>query len=304
MSTSQTRDEFACHLASHGVSPDTVVGFLRQKQADDADMKTTIEAMQAHAESTRDELLVSEVIILETEYRHYCGAVMANLSETTRAMYGDAVWSAVFGGVHMPEAGWTLEELSDFTKRIEQRYLSAATREQYETAQKLGGPWAGCYLDGDAGHYTYDEIDAILGKMNADFLELLKSHRASGELFFNQTIDDAVIRAYESGRWDIRREGDKIIDIKIPFLMSRYLIEPDERLKRHYACHCPWARKSILAEQSVSSSFCHCSLSYTKRVFEDAFRRPLDGRVVGTVLDGRSLQCVFEIDIPADMLVE
>ena len=302
MAKEQTMKEFELFVAEKGVSAEMVSQYLHQKRAEYADMRLTIEAMYEYAESTQDEDLVSEVVILETEFTDWCGGVMKKLSETTRKLYGDEVWEKVFSGVQMPQAGWTTEELAEFTYAIEQKYLSATTRENYECAHKKGGPFARAFEECDRKELTREDVDRAIDRINAGFMDLLREHHKSGKIFFNQKIDDAIIAEYESGKWNMRREGSKIIFMKIPFLMSRYLTETDRRMKRFYACHCPWARKSILTDQTVSSSFCYCSLGHDKYELESAFGRVLDGRVICSVLDGESLRCMFEVDIPADVL--
>jgi len=298
MNKMQIAEEFQKYIEENGVSSETVNQFIRKKQDENANMMLTVQAMKEYAQLTGDELLVSEVIIQETDFDKWCGAVMANLSKTTQKMYGSEVWEKIFKEMQMPKPGWTLDELSDFTYNIEQKYLSAATREKYECAHKLGGPFVTSYKESDRKELTLEAIDLIIEKMNAELIDLLKEHNKSGELFFNQKIDDSVMKEYETGKWNIRREGLKIIFMKIPFLMSKYLTETDNRMKRYYACHCPWARKSILKDQTVSPSFCYCSLGHDKQGLENAFGRQLEGRVICSVLDGNSLQCVFEVDIP------
>jgi len=90
---------------------------------------------------------------------------------------------------------------------------------------------------------------------------------------------------------------------KIPYLTRRYLAAEDIRMKRFYACHCPWIRNSIIQEEgAVSRHFCHCSLGHAKRPFDVAFAMAVTGRVIETVMDEDGLVCCFEIDIPQDWL--
>jgi len=87
------------------------------------------------------------------------------------------------------------------------------------------------------------------------------------------------------------------------YIMSKYLDETDNKMKRYYACHCPWARQSILKDKTISKSFCYCSFGHDKYELESAFGRSLDGRVICSVLEADSLQCIFEVDIPRDILL-
>jgi len=51
-----------------------------------------------------------------------------------------------------------------------------------------------------------------------------------------------------------RREGNVIYETKIPYMTKLYLAETDPKLKRYYACHCPWAREAIKNENVVYGS--------------------------------------------------
>ncbi|MCL2404346.1 MAG: hypothetical protein FWC92_02235 [Defluviitaleaceae bacterium] len=301
MTKTQIMDDFKSFVKEHGVSTETVNQFIRQRKADNTDMLMTINAMKEYADSTKDELLVSEVFILMTDFNEWCGGTMKHLSKTTQNMYGDEVWGKIFKDVKMPEVGWTADDLSDFTYKIEQKYLSATTKENYECAQKMGNPFTRSFTDSDKKHLAISDVDLLINKLNTKFLNALRKCHKSGELFFNQKIDDVAMKEYETGRWSMRREGSKIILTKNPYMMSKYLTETDNKLKRYYACHCPWARQSILTDKTVSKSFCYCSFGHDKYELESAFGRQLDGRVVCSVLEEGNIQCIFEVDIPDDI---
>jgi hypothetical protein len=213
------------------------------------------------------------------------------------------VWEQVFGGKEMPQAGWTLEEMSDFACEIEQKYIAAVSKENYESVLKYKTHRSN-YKNtrGHKNFQTLEDIDLFLQKRNADILALHKRYYKSGNIYFNQILDDSVIADCESGRLDARREGKKIICYQIPFLWSKYLAEPDSRMKRYYACHCPWVRKSILKENSVSKSFCHCSFGHERPWLESAFGRELDGRVICSAVEENCYECAFEFDIPDDIM--
>lgn|GEM_PF-830487 len=297
----QIANEFELFVKKNGISTETANQFIQQKKAENADMLTTINAMKEYADSTQDETLVSIVFPLMTDFNEWCGGSMKHLSETTRNMYGEEVWAKIFEGEQMPEVGWTADEMSDFTCKIEQKYLAATTRENYECAQKKGNPFTRQFKESDKKNLTIADIDLIINMLNTKFLNELEACNKSGKLFYNQKIDDAVLKEYETGKWFMRREGAKIIMTKNPYLMSRYLSETNNKMKRYFACHCPWARQSILKDKTVSKSFCYCSFGHDKYELETAFGRTLDGRVVCSVLEPDSLQCIFELDIPSDI---
>jgi len=211
MTKTQIMNDFKLFVKEHGISTETVNQFIRQKKAENADMLMTINAMKEYADSTKDELLVSEVFPLMTDFNEWCGGSMKHLSDTTRKMYGDEVWGKIFKNMQMPEVGWTADDMSDFTYKIEQKYLSATTKENYECAQKKGNPFSRMFKESDKKNLTINDVDLLIDELNAKFLNALRKCHKSDKLFFNQKIDDFVMKAYETGKWSMRREGSKII---------------------------------------------------------------------------------------------
>jgi hypothetical protein len=84
-------------------------------------------------------------------------------------------------------------------------------------------------------------------------------------------------------------------------MVQEYLEETDEKMKRYYACHCAWARESILDDVvDVSANFCHCSGGFTKMPWEAALDQPLEYEMVKSVLRGDD-ECSFIIHLPKDV---
>ena len=73
------------------------------------------------------------------------------------------------------------------------------------------------------------------------------------------------------------------------------------RMKRYYACHCPFAKESILPDSVVSPVLCHCSLGHVMNFKEAFLGRELEGRVVHSVLNG-NMTCEYEITISEDIM--
>lgn len=72
-------------------------------------------------------------------------------------------------------------------------------------------------------------------------------------------------------------------------------------MKRYHACHCPFAKESILSDATVSPLLCHCSQGHVMNSMEALFDRELEGRPIRSVLNG-DLRCEYEIDIPEDIM--
>ena len=143
-------------------------------------------------------------------------------------------------------------------------------------------------------------IDEYLKRKRENAIAELEKHRDDGSLFYNQYISAEVVDFVKS-RPDVlsgERRGNTIYHTKIPFMVQEYLDEKDERMKRYFACHCAWARESILNDDvDVSDSFCHCSGGFTKMPWEAALDQSLEYDMVKSVLKGDD-ECSFIIYLP------
>jgi len=143
-------------------------------------------------------------------------------------------------------------------------------------------------------------IDEYLKQKREAAIAELEKHRDEGTLFYNQYITDDVVQFVKS-RPDVLsgEKREKIIyHTKIPYMVQKFLEAKDEKMKRYYACHCAWARESILDDEvDVSSDFCHCSGGFTKMPWEAALDQPLEYEMVKSVLKGDE-ECSFVIHLP------
>lgn len=99
----------------------------------------------------------------------------------------------------------------------------------------------------------------------------------------------------------VRRENELHITA-FPSEIEKYLNEADERKKLYNACHCPFARDSILSENRiVSKTLCNCSLGHCKVRWEVILNRELDGKVLQSALNG-DLLCKYVIYLPDDIM--
>jgi hypothetical protein len=145
------------------------------------------------------------------------------------------------------------------------------------------------------------DIDTYIERSAAGFILQLEKHSETGSLFYNQAITPDVV-AWVSNHPEIAcvvRDGDTLYKTKIPYRAERYLAETDPLQRRYYACHCPWARDSILpGADAVSSEFCHCSAGYVVQVWEKALDTKLEVEVLETALAGDD-RCRFAIRLPS-----
>lgn len=132
-----------------------------------------------------------------------------------------------------------------------------------------------------------------------NFIRLNKEN----EDFYGQKITDEVlefIRKNPAMPAPVRK-GNKLICMAFPYDMQEYLKAKDSTMKRYNACHCPFAKESILSEKPVSATLCYCSLGHVMNFAEAFLDRKLEGKVVHSVLSG-DLTCEYEITIPDDIM--
>jgi hypothetical protein len=143
-------------------------------------------------------------------------------------------------------------------------------------------------------------IDEYLKQKRENEIANLVKHRDEGKLFYNQYISDEVVEFVKS-RPDVlsgERRGNTIYHTKIPYMVQEFLDTKDEKMKRYYACHCAWARESILDDDvEVSANFCHCSGGFTKMPWEAALDQSLEYEMVKSALKGDD-ECSFVIHLP------
>ena len=230
----------------------------------------------------------------------------AEVADVLHEKLGDAVGenkrNEIFEGIDLPPLGTPSSEKPKFTKAIMDRM---ETMVDPETCQKVLSDVAHGlpkdYWKAERDKYLEaGNIDDYLAAKRKAAIENLEKHRDEGSLFYNQEITDEVVEWVKS-RPDVlsgERRGNVIYHTKIPFLTKKYLEETDEKMKRYYACHCAWARETILSgDIEVSPTFCYCSGGFTKMPWEVALDQPLKVEMVKSALKGDD-ECAFKIYLP------
>jgi len=273
-----------------GKNMETIDRYIQQKRKENVNTYDLIKMLSKYLKSKGNTDLVAELGL-----HGFCACKMTRLSKVINRLHGETVWGQIFGGVEVPTetwTDWTLTERKDFTLFMQKRILSVISEDDYKHAlEAVSRTWVS-----DDGSVGAEKKDVTLSDLDT-FIKESNESRVN----YHGT-DNTSLNEFNSEEWKIRREGLKIISIQIPFLKNKYLSQTDEKMKRYYACRCPWVRASILEGETVASSFCHCSLGYHKQGFETFLGRHLEGRVVQSVVDEGVLQCVFEIDIPNDIM--
>ncbi|TFG10734.1 hypothetical protein EU538_00980 [Candidatus Thorarchaeota archaeon] len=231
--------------------------------------------------------------------------VMEVLSDALADEIGDSWREQIFEDITLPPLGTPSGEKNKVAQIVIQRIerlLDQETCEEILSKVAHGIPRE--YYEKERQKYLdAGSLQEYVKRKRADAIENLVKHREEGTLFYTQEITDEVLD-FVSSRPDIltgELREDVIYHTKIPYMTKEYLAETDERMKRFYYCHCPWARESILDDDiDVSSTLCYCSAGFTKQPWEVALDQPLEIRLVKSVLKG-DLECSFEIQLPKDI---
>jgi hypothetical protein len=149
----------------------------------------------------------------------------------------------------------------------------------------------------------YNNIDDFLKASLDEAIQEFTNYRDTRKLFYGQPITFEVLEFLLKNQ-DIlapKRYDFNLYISACPYDMVHYLQETDTRKKRYYACHCPFARESILSENGeVSKTICLCSLGHAKIMWDTIFGRELDGEVVQSAWGG-DLACKY-VNLSEDII--
>lgn len=302
-------DDFESFLAESRISSidaadyDTVMSYSKKIAETSNDIKKVLSILQDYGIYTNQKAIVSAMF----EFFE-APAVPAILSQHIKETLGEERWSKIMSGIDTPVISFTPDQRSNYMRNIMSK-LNVYTDESTECKifkHVSHGLTRSYYKSARDEFIKYKNIDKFLEISNQEFLNDLIKHRDSERLFYGQPIDNRVIDYLKSDpKFWWKRHGSEIHITKMPYRTLDYLNAGDIRMKQYYACHCPWARKSIIQKEGpVRKSICSCSLSLTKMYIEAALDRALEAENIETVLDGKSLFCTTAIHIPADILEE
>lgn len=149
----------------------------------------------------------------------------------------------------------------------------------------------------------YNDLDAFINDSVKEGIADFEKLYSEGKDFYGQPITKEVLDFIRQnpGMLSGVRDGSKMYFTAFPANMFEYLQASDSRMKRYHACHCPFAKESILADKTVSSTLCYCSLGHIKNFWEAVFDRELEGEVVTSALNGDTL-CKYVVFLPDDIM--
>ncbi len=242
---------------------------------------------------------IIEIIDISESYN-----AMDNLFQRVAEQHGEKIRNEIFENISIPPLGIHPEKKPEFTKVIMKRLIEKIGDE------KTIGLLKPC-LHGRPGDITKDredflrlnDIDEFLKLKKQELIERLQKHQKEGTLEFAQYIDEEVIEFIKNTPTINPgiREGDKIIEAKLPYQTKKHIQAKEKRMKGFFSCYCPWIRGAIKngTNNELFSHFCYCSAGYTKKYWDVIFDQPVTVEPIETSLTG-GLLCKFAVHIPKE----
>jgi hypothetical protein len=227
--------------------------------------------------------------------------VPVRLGRRLAELTGEDRRDAAFRDLPIPLPGADPGARVDFTRELTDRLCAALDAETFTdvfTANLHFVP-DGAYGEARRRYLAAPGIDAFLEDEHRRYVADLARMRDEGELYFTQRITDEVVahvRDTPTCGGGVR-DGDVVRVSKIPYQADGYLRETDATRRRYLACHCPWARESILHGEPVSARFCECSAGFEKRYWDEVLGQPVRVDVVRSALGGDPV-CEFAVHLP------
>jgi len=228
-----------------------------------------------------------------------------NLHAKLADAFGEAERDAFFEGVSLPPLGTPNEKkpalVQQVLDRLEIHDPKVCKRILGSGLRNLRDEW---FQDAVTEYKACSGVDEYLAKRSERFIAELEKHKQEGEWWFVQEITDDVIehvRQHPMMSGGVR-EGTIVYEVKIPYMAKEWLEETDPRMKRYYACHCPWVREALRSgDVAISPVFCNCSAAFHKKSWEIIFGQSLRAEVVESILNGDD-QCKLAIHLPRDII--
>ncbi|MFX1327639.1 MAG: hypothetical protein ACFE91_05775 [Promethearchaeota archaeon] len=271
--------------------------YLVEKKSDE--VLDLLRAIINYANFTKKYDYIVEVIDISESYN-----AMDNLNQRIAEKYNEKIRDRIFDNITIPPLGVHPEKKPDFTKVVMKRLEENLGKEKTIELLKPclhGRPGS---IEKDREKFLQlNDIDEFLKIKRQEILERLEKHQKEGTLEFAQYIDDEVLEYIKNDLATSpgKREGNIIIDSKMPYQTKKHLSAKDNRMKRFYSCYCPWVRGAIKngTDKEITPDFCHCSAGYTKIYWDKIFDQPTEVEPIETALTG-GLVCKFAVKIPKE----
>ncbi|HUU87840.1 MAG TPA: hypothetical protein VMX17_08815 [Candidatus Glassbacteria bacterium] len=233
---------------------------------------------------------------------------MDNLYARIGEWHGEETRDDIFKDLTIPPLGVHPEKKPEFTKIVLKRAEEKLGEDKVIALLKpclhggLGGD-----MEQDRKDYHVLGIDAFLEKKRQEKVKEFEKHRDNGTPAFAQIVDDSVVESVKNNKTAAlgKREGNFLLVTKNPYQVKKSLETDDVRMKRFYACFCPWVRGAIKdgTEKDVSQHFCQCSGGWYKDYYEQLFEQPIRIEPYETALNGYT-SCTFKVYLPENVIIK
>lgn len=232
--------------------------------------------------------------------------IMETLKKEAVKTLGQEKWNEITDNIEVPADSMKSEHLNHVTRELLKRFDSLVDSQICKSifCNVKHGLKHSDFLWAREKFLQYNDIDAFCSAMRREYIDGFNRAALSGELFHGQPIDEPVLQFVKEQPYLLygARKNNTIVAIAIPCETQEYLKETDINKKRYFACHCQFARNSILQKEgAVSKTLCNCSLGHTKIFWEAVLDTSLDGEVASSVL-GDGLLCRFAIHLPDEIM--
>lgn len=223
------------------------------------------------------------------------------------AELGDAAWAEITRGIELPdikiEAADGCKRMAAFMERLEANADFMKVRRALKNVRHGLHPSQAAWAREEL--LKIGDLDEYIARNISEGIENFQRMCDNDEDFYGQIVTPRVvdyIKAHPACLSAVR-EGNKLFIEAFPAQMDEYILTNDARMKRYYACHCPFAKESILTDKPVSATLCNCSLGHVSNLWEAMFERELRGEVVASALAG-DLYCKYMIILDDDIMKE
>ena len=230
--------------------------------------------------------------------------VIENIKLRTIKYAGEEVKDKIFENLPIPPLGTSNKDLFNYTQKL-MRQMEENLKPNAYRKILAGNNHNIPEISISKEKEFYEKaknIDEYLKERHIRKVEELQQHCDEEKIWFEQKITQEVVDYVKANQEILSgvRQGDKIYITKIPYDIIDFLKTNDEKMKKYYACHCPFVRESLLSDEQINVDWCYCSAGFAKFPFEVILGTKLDVELLKSPLKGDNL-CRFVIHLPENV---
>ena len=229
--------------------------------------------------------------------------VLEHIMKSAKEIAGEEVTGQVFENIEPLPTGTPYEKYPPLIQRLMEQMTQ--TVDEKTACRIMAGnhheiPDESKWDERDRFNELGRDIDAFLKDYHERKVEELDTCRRENKLWYETVITQEVVDFVRDDPEVLGgvREGNEIFVTKFPYNAPAFLKETDPLMKRYHACHCGFARSSIIdGTAKIPRLWCACSGGFNKHLFDVIYGKPTEVRVVESVLTGDN-RCRFAVPIP------